>query len=331
MDDIHDIWLKQESTSGKNVLRQKLSAITGLNCYIGLVQITGARMFQMELGDSPPLDANYLKKFRGVEIQIVTYADNQSVYTIILLERELTDIFTIFIEDIVEKLTQIKTPLQALSLINQHVSHWKKLFSRATGSLLSPEKQRGLYGELLFLRILLQNSNQHHDTILAWRGSDSSNQDFASNRTAVEIKTTRANNPSVHISNELQLDYTQWDNLFMVVISVTETTGCENSLTAIIDEIRLMLNYDHDLIRELEIRLDSVGMPADMIEFYNETSYTVNSRRYFHVKDGFPVIMRSNIHSDSIYNIEYQIDISAFRQFETTEEHTINHLTQNRQ
>jgi hypothetical protein len=96
MDDIHDIWLKQESTSGKNVLRQKLSAITGLNCYIGLVQITGARMFQMELGDSPPLDANYLKKFRGVEIQIVTYADNQSVYTIILLERELTDIFTIF-------------------------------------------------------------------------------------------------------------------------------------------------------------------------------------------------------------------------------------------
>lgn len=329
MSNIDKIWLEQESVSGKNVLRQKLSNITGLNCYIGLVQVTGARMFQLELGVSPAVSANYLKKFRGVEIQIIPHNDGLHVYTIILLDRDLTDVFTMFIEDIIEKLVPVSHPIQALSLINQRVSYWKKLFSKAIGSLLSAEQQRGLYGELVILKLLLQKFNQHQEVLLSWRGSESSNQDFARNGTAVEVKTTQAINPTVHIANELQLDYTAWENLFIVLLLVTESTGRENSLTAIIDEIRAMLNYDPELIRELEVKLDRAGIHPDMTEYYNEKSYTVNSRRYFHVKDGFPVITRSNLQSDLIYNVKYQIDISAFRTFETSEESTITHLIQN--
>src|SRR5690606_15000159 len=146
-------------------------------------------------------------------------------YTIILLEKELTDIFTMFIEDIIEKLNTVSESQQALTLINQRVNYWKKLFSRATGELLSAEKQRGLFGELFFLRLLLQNTTSGEEAMQSGRGAESANQDFARSGQAVALKTSAANNPSVHRSHAQPLDFTAWDHLFLGLISVTETTG----------------------------------------------------------------------------------------------------------
>lgn len=324
MTDIKQIWADQESTSGKDIVKKRIDSIPGLNCYIGLIGVTGARMFQMELGTAAPTHKNFLRKFRGVEIQAIPFSLSQTEYTIILIEKELTEIFTMFIEDIIEKLSPVIEPQQALTLINQRVNYWRKLFSRATGELLSAEKQRGLFGELFFLKSLLQSSPYHQAVILSWRGSESANQDFVRNRNAVEIKTTKANSPSVHISNEQQLDFTAWDNLFLGLISVTETTGSQNSLAGIIEEIRDLVNYDPELIREFETKLERVGINIDMIENYDDISYSVNNQRFFRIQDGFPVILRSNIQSEAIYDVKYQIDISSCGSFESLEEEVIS-------
>src|SRR5690554_1134336 len=266
MTDIRQIWLEQESTSGKNVVRKRVDSIPGLNCFIGLIGVTGARVFQMELDTTAPVHKNFLRKFLGVEIQAIPYSQSHVEYTIILLEKELTEIFTMFIEDIIEKLGPVTEPQKALTLINQRVNYWKKLFSRATGELLSAEQQRGLFGELFFLSLLLKNSSNQQETLHSWRGAESANQDFAKNGNAVEIKTTKANNSSVHISNEQQLDFTVWDHLFLGLISVAETTGNRNSLEAIIEEIWDLVNHDPELIGEFDNRLESAGVSRDMIE-----------------------------------------------------------------
>lgn len=327
MSDIKQIWLEQESASGKNVVRKRVDSIQGLNCFIGLIGVTGARMFQMGLDTTAPVHKNFLRKFHGVEIQAIPYSQSQTEYTIILLEKELTEIFTMFIEDIIEKLGPVAEPQQALTLINQRVNYWKKLFSRATGEILSAEKQRGLFGELFFLSFLLQNSSNHKEALHSWRGAESANQDFARNGNAVEIKTSKANNPSVHISNEQQLDFTVWVHLFLGLILVTETTGNQNSLAAIIREIKQIVSYDSELSEEFDIRLESAGVSNDMIENYNEISYSVSKVKYFEVKDGFPVILRGNIQSDAIYNVKYQVDIASCSSFEISDESVINAMT----
>lgn len=320
MADIKQIWTDQESTSGKNVVKTRIDSIPGLNCFIGLIGATGARMFQMELDSTASVHRNFLRKFRGVEIQAIPFSHARTEYTIILLEKELTDIFTMFIEDIIEKLNGVKESQQALTLINQRVNYWKKLFSKATGELLSAEKQRGLFGELFFLKLLLQNSSDYKEAIHSWRGAESANQDFARNRNAVEIKTSKANTPSVHISNEQQLDYTAWNLLFLGLFSVTETTGSQNSLARIIEEVKDMLRGDTELILEFETRLELVGMSSELMENYNEISYSVNSRRFFQVQDGFPVILKGNLQNEAIHNVSYQINISSCNSFEVPEE-----------
>ena len=129
MTDIKQIWVKQESASGKNVVRKRVESILGLNCFIGLIGVTGARMFQMELDTSLPVHKNFLRKFRGVEIQAIPFSQSHIEYTIILLEKELTEIFTLFIEDIIEKLGPVAEPQHALTIIYQRVNYWKKLFA----------------------------------------------------------------------------------------------------------------------------------------------------------------------------------------------------------
>ena len=326
MTDIKQIWTYQEYTSGKNVVKRRIDSIPGLSCFIGLIGATGARMFQLELDSAAPVHKNFLRKFRGVEIQAIPFSQSKSEFTIILLEKELTDIFIMFIEDIIEKLRPVSESQQALTLINQRVNYWKKLFSRATGELLSVEKQRGLFGELFFLRLLLQNTSNHKEAIYSWRGAESANQDFAKNRTAVEIKTSKANSSSVHISNEQQLDFTAWDQLFLGLISVTETLGNQNSLSRTIEEIKDLVHHDTELVLEFETRLEFAGLSNEMIENYNEISYSVNNRKFFRIQEGFPVILKSNLLSEAIFNVKYQIDLASCNLFEVAEEDVLKRL-----
>lgn len=324
MIDIKQIWIDQESSSGKNVVRKRIESIPGLNCFVGLIGATGARMFQLELYDFAPIHKNYLRKFRGVEIQAIPFNDYLTEYTIILLEKDLTEIFTMFIEDLIEKMGVVSKPHEAITLINQRVNYWKKLFSKATGELLSIEKQRGLFGELYFLRLLLQSSSDFRKSILSWRGAESANQDFTSDKNAVEIKTTKANNPSIHISNEQQLDFTAWDNLFIGLVSVTETSGSTDSLAKLVNDIKKIIDHESELEQEFEAKLERIGMTSDLIEEYNEISYTVNKLRFFHIKDGFPIIVKSNLSSEAIYNVKYQIDISSCHTFSIEEEEVLS-------
>jgi len=323
MTSIKQVWSEQESTSGNNVVRNRVDSVPNLNCFVGLIGVTGAKMFQIEFDSSVSIHKNYLRKFRGVEIQVLTFNFSWKEFTIILLEKELTDIFVLFIEDLIEKLQPITDTNQALVIINQRVNYWKKLFSWVTGELLNTEKQRGLYGELFFLNLLLNTDKNHADALYSWRGSNSANQDFTWNRNAVEIKTTKASNLSVHIANEQQLDFTVWDNLFLGLILVTESSGSQNSLAQIINEIKTLLSYDSKLIQELETKLELAGISTDMVEDYNEISFFVNNSRFFQIREGFPAIARGNLSNDAIYNIKYQIDISSCISFEVQEEEVL--------
>lgn len=323
---IKEIWSEQESVSSKQVLKDRVDSIINLNCYIGLIGVTGAKMFQLELDKSVIVNKSYLRKFRGLEIQAIPVSETTQVFTIILLEKNISDIFILFIEDIIENLVSIGDTKEALALINQRVNYWRTLFARITGELLSPEKQRGLFGELFFLRQILNSSDNKNEALASWRGANSANQDFTRNRNAVEIKTTKASKLSVHISNEQQLDFNQWDSLFLGLLVVSESSGNQNSLCSIINEIKDLLSYEDASIQEFENKLEAAGVTAGMIEYYDEISYSVSSRRFFRIQEGFPMIIRETLNNDSIYNVKYQINISSCNSFEAPEQEVLSSI-----
>jgi hypothetical protein len=236
-----------------------------------------------------------------------------------LLEKELTDVFILFIEDITEKLTIAESTSEALNIIHQRVNYWKQLFARINGELLSIEKQRGLYGELCFLRLLLNSSSNKLTTLQCWQGTSGANQDFIRDLNAIEVKTSKAIHPSIHISNELQLDYTLLDHLFLCLITISESAGNSESLGSIIEELAESFNAFPDMLNEFDYRLDLAGIQRGMTEYYKETTYIIRNIRYFNVEDGFPVLITKTYSNPSIHQVSYKIDLSSCIPFEVSE------------
>lgn len=321
---LEDIWNKQESESNREVVREKVEDIQNVDCFIGLIGSTGARLFQLEVPDVIKIHSNYLNKFRGIEIQNVSNPNsNIQKFSIILLERKFNDIFLLFIEDILERLKNIQNITDALIVVHQRVTYWRQLFAHVTGEILSPTIQRGLYGELIFLKQLLDGAKNQENVLNSWKGAESANQDFASKSTAVEIKTSKAGVPSVFISNEHQLDYTVWENLYLGVISLNESAGHENTLTSLIQEIIKILEDRTDLCQIFMEKLTLVGIPLGMIDTYNEINYIIRRKFFFKVEKKFPLIIPSILANEALSNVKYQIDINSCKSFEVKEEEVL--------
>ncbi len=307
MSRLKEIYEKQASSIKNEVVREKVESVSGVNCYIGTISFSKAKIFLLELDASLSVHANYLMRFVGVEIQILPVNKAKKELAIILLENELSDIFILFIEDIINSLTSVINEEDAILVISEKIGYWKKLFSKFTGGLLTPQQQRGLFGELYFLRLLLENQNNREKTIRGWQAPTGSNQDFYYNGIAIEVKTSKSNNPSIKISNELQLDTTGLINLYLAFYKLNEYPGNQNSLSGLLTVIRNLLSKDYELLSEFNEKLESLGIDSETEAEYDNISYSIRDEKYYKVVSGFPLITKATI-DKSIFNVSYEIN-----------------------
>lgn len=98
---------------------------------------------------------------------------------------------------------------------------WKSLFDKVGLQGLTPEEQRGLFGELFFIRKYIQHRSSAVKIIDSWLGPTRHFRDFQSGSWALEVKTTHGNNhQKIQISSERQLDSSNLDNLFLYHLSL---------------------------------------------------------------------------------------------------------------
>ena len=314
MSDIREIWKNQSFSNTTQVLiKEKIEEVSGLNCYVGTIGLSGAKVFILELNNSIKVHHNYLKRFVGVEIQVLP-ATNHSELVIILLENDLTDIFSYFIEDIINELISVNDQNIALLKISSKVNYWKRLFSKITGDILTPQQQRGLYGELFFLNELLEISTDKFFIINGWHGPLGANQDFFYNGLAVEVKTSKSNKPSIKISNEYQLDSAGLIELFVQFYKLNEYQGGAETLYSMICGIREQLNSD--ILIHFNEKLENLGINHEIEEEYNNTSYSIGFERTYQITESFPKIVRNNL-NDAVSGVSYEIEPKLCTEFET--------------
>ena len=315
---LKEVWRKQKATLSTNVVRERVDTVSGVACFVGLIRPTGAKMFQVDLSPETVVHANYLKRFRGIAIEVVKLDATQKQFTIFLLEDSLEDVFVLFLEDVLSSLFAVSKEEEALVLIHSRVNHWKDLFAKLSGETLTPERQRGLYGELLILQMLLQASKDKLKTLNAWQGPHGGNHDFILDKIALEVKTTKAGAPTLGISNEMQLDYSGWEALYVSLVVLSEIKGGTDTLSALINEIQNLLASDLELVALLLSKLQLAGIPNDMTDGYADIGYHLRACRHFHVTKGFPSIITTDI-PDAISEVKYKVDISGCLDFETDE------------
>lgn len=321
---IKDVWNKLESSRHLGEARFKLVDYEPLNCYLSILESTNTRCFELQI-DSTSLKT-FEKKFKGVEIYLVTLKSNRKSLIIYLLDSDLSEIFTLFIEDLLSNIRGIIEVNVAFQQIQNQFGKWGKLFAQIKGELLSKERQRGLYGELTFLKTLLNRSSDKEDVVKSWTGPSGSNQDFSNELSAVEVKTSKATKPTVNIASELQLDWSILDSLFLYVFHIDELSNGNDTLMKLIEEIKEKISNENNIVRLFEDKLHQVGIPVGDEKLYDDFGFIIRSQRAYKVQNGFPALINDFINNDAIHSIKYQIELAACQSYEVNQEDVIRKM-----
>jgi hypothetical protein len=217
-----------------------------------------------------------------------------------------TGVFCTLLADLIQYLPRSTTgPAAALV---RRIRTWQRMLERGLATGLSSREQAGLFGELLALRELVIPASGV-EAVATWVGPLRAPQDFVAGATGLEVKTvSRREAGQCRIANEHQLDVAGLDDLLLVHQVVR--AGDEGvSLVELVDELR----SDRSVAAQralFEERLLEAGWLDAHRQQYQESRYSLISRRCFVVEDGFPRIIPTDI-PPGVTNVSYMVDLGA--------------------
>lgn len=311
MVNIKSIWETQKPT-GDIIIKTRIEDIPHLNCYAATNHITGQHLYIMWVSKNVEIPELKNYRFKGVEIFPIE-TDDFCELNIYLLDNDLKDIFSLFIQNILEDIAESVTENEAITKTLNVISKWKKLFDKINFNGLSIEQQKGLIGELLFINHLLDHRKSSLTILNAWTGPDFEDKDFVFGGIGIEIKLTSSKYPKIKITNEGQLDAQNLSELFLILYTAEDVKENGFTLNSLVAQTQKKLSANIDELKFFKERLMLLGYFEDDKEYYNKM-YSLKKTYSYSVSEEFPKIVKSQL-PIGIYNTSYFIELSAVENF----------------
>ena len=240
-------------------------------------------------------------------------ADGGQAFVLGLKERAQVEIFETLCRDVVNAGEAGENRDDALARAIQRTRRWHHLLRGGRSGGLSVEEQRGLVGELAFLRELVSDFGP--DTAVeAWTGPMGSAKDFELIGTCVEVKARRvAAKPYLAISSEDQLADVEGSQLFLRVTNVASAVLPEGQ--SLHDHVRMtsaLFEEAGDAYDAWEEAIYSTGY--DPLNDYEERRWQLGGSTDYKVVDGFPRIAVPL--PAGVENVRYSLSLDACGPFE---------------
>ncbi|WP_245414655.1 PD-(D/E)XK motif protein [Aestuariivirga litoralis] len=235
-----------------------------------------------------------------------------SAFVLGLKERSQLDIFVTLCHDVVEAGEDSQNLDEALSRVLQRTRRWHHLLRGGGPKSLTAEEQRGLVGELTFLRELASAFGPA-TAIESWTGPTGSAKDFELIGTCIEVKAHRsAAKPFIAISSEDQLADVDGCRVFLRVVNVASAILPDGQ--SLHDHVRVTATHfeeDAGVFEAWEEAIYSAGyVPEDD---YDSRRWLVGSSTSYEVVDGFPRI--SLPLATGVGSVRYSIALDACEPF----------------
>jgi hypothetical protein len=315
---IDELWkaLEADATNGKTggsgwLLRLAQPA-AGCPLFVGLELASRRRAMLLRLPSSSVPTRRLLPRCKGLEPLAVT-VDGGAHFGVVLKEARFADVFTALAEDLVRRVADVSdAAAQARAFLGQ-LARWQKFLSSSFDGL-SEESQRGLWGELYFLREHLL-STIGAAAVHSWKGGERAHQDFQFESCAVEVKTTLAKQPQVvRITSERQLDDSAWDALFLNVIALDVRDGSGETLPGMVDLLRNKLGADAAALEQFEDELLASGYHDGHAARYADRGYNVRAIGFFRVCPKFPNLVEADM-PPGVGDANYALSVAACEPF----------------
>jgi hypothetical protein len=276
------------------------------------------RLFLVHVAPTGDASLPELPCLRGLSLRYLTWI--QSEHSSVVLElragnHEYARVFAIVAEDLADCASQAGTRMEAVDALIRRLTRWQRFLERAGSELLSVEERRGLFGELTVLCRLLDGCSLPGSAVVSgWHGPLHANHDFEYANCSIEVKTSSAKQEQrLRISSERQLDWSQAGRLLLAHVSVAEDTEEGTSLPSLVSAVRSRLEaaqaadqFDDLLLRTGYLRQDE--------DAYSHPMYLVRKCEAFHVRDGFPCILESDLRA-GVGDVTYSIGTGSCSAF----------------
>jgi hypothetical protein len=272
---------------------------------------------------SKTTEVNILNFSNLQEIQVDMFASpndwDKNILIFKLLNFDHKDIFAVLCEDLILSIANETNEKKIIREVLNRFEKWKSLFNKIGLQGLKPEEQRGLFGELYFLRNFLIKENDYLSVITTWTGTEKQIRDFQSGTWAVEVKTTKGNNhQKVQISNERQLDTTNLEDLFLYHISIEQQQSSGETLNDILDSVSNILSEDTISLNKFKSKIYEAGYFDIHRILYETLGYHIRQEVFYKVENDFPRIEENDIRM-GVGDVKYSIILSQCTPFVISE------------
>jgi uncharacterized protein YbaR (Trm112 family) len=267
--------------------------------------------FVVRLADISLLENALRQSFRDLKISLVG-AEQPPVLLIELQNPALREIFAVLCDDLAQHLKHETNPAVIARELRNRLHQWSLLFEKAAAPGLSPEEQRGLFGELVILKMLLENTADPLPVLNGWQGVSGGIQDFFYTDRAIEVKTTSGNqHQTVIISSAAQLDESGLAFLWLAHLLLEISSGGNEgkSLNDAADEVLDLLEVNAEATTRFRVKLAEVGYFEAQRLLYEQPAYQIRATRFYQVRDEFPRILPDELRS-GVDAVKYSIRLS---------------------
>jgi len=275
--------------------------------------------------DAVNFDITAVANLRDIAVEISTDGPNagQNFIIIRLTDRTLEEIFGVLCDDLIDSVKDTADEQELAAVLIARLNQWAALFERATTEGLSSESQRGLYGELYLLRLLVGTGCDSQLSLEAWLGPSGGVRDFQWGNSAIEVKTTHGNNHQrIRISSERQLDPSNLESLFLYHLSIETLQNASETLNELVDELLGLLSPFQN---SFKAKLFQYGYFDHHRHLYESHGYRIRASRFYDVRSEFPRIEEGDLRS-GVGDVTYSIVISQFSDFLVTEDEVISRM-----
>ncbi|MHA4844537.1 PD-(D/E)XK motif protein [Flavitalea antarctica] len=330
---IIEIWdaLEADWTFDTGLLLRRYSAQILPDVYVALSQTEGKRSLAIKLEANQAVNLSRYSNLRDITVTVTAdrKEKNLNYLMITLATSEHHDVFATLCEDLIKGIESLPDEEKLVKELLNRFEKWKSLFERSFSEGLSPEEQRGLYGELYFLRSWLRISEDYCHCIEAWTGPELELRDFQIGSVGIEVKSTQGNNhQKIHISNERQLDTSKLEKLILCHISLESQNENGENLNGIVESILQLLSVDSLAYSHLKTKLLHAGYFAHHSPLYDKRGYQIRTNNYYNVRENFPRIEESNL-PPGVGDVKYTIIVSDYSHLIIPETTVFNLISKN--
>lgn len=309
---VSQIWAELDAeAAAEGRFRRRIHQESVADLYLVVEKPANTRALLIDV-DLSGVDLGELPHGRGLDMRRVPATSGGEALELVLSRPSFADLFDTLVTDVAKAAADGVDKADVAARVTDRVRRWQ-IFLRGNSNGLTPERQRGLFGELFFLRSILLGAVPTLAAVQAWVGPSGAPQDFSFGEAAVEVKTTTGAQPQqLRIASERQLDTTALKHLAVYQLSLDARDGAGQSLPDLVAEVRKRLKDQpaSDLFGD---RLFDAGyLDAQAVQY--RTGYTVRAAGIFLVGDNFPRLVEADC-PEGVGDVVYSISVSALGPF----------------